>query len=158
MFRGKTGKRNFNSCLTREVEFIETTAFSHGERAWSSDGPIDRAGINAIANVTGLDPKKIVFLRNGTYSAELHCPRTESEKTLIKSPKTDYPDQVSAFDALKSLAIKTVCEDCPYSGMTRIEAITLKTEQAKAEAEKAQAEILRREALAELEANYPVVE
>jgi hypothetical protein len=135
----KPGERAFRKCDVQEIKFEHLAFFDPTRKKLNraKHVPVDKY------------PERL----DAGYFAILECPRSQHEN--ITSEYTAGYNKIEALKSLRRLAGELACQDCPFSGMTRAEAIQEQAKETNAEAALLEAQRLRTLALQELAAIDP---
>jgi hypothetical protein len=131
---GRAGKKAFNKCNVRVVEFERFIYDSETEHVVTEDQR---------------EPHRDYFLRG--YRAILRCPRTEDDGVEVASPYKSHDTQRIALAHLRELAGDLICRDCMYPSMTPVQVSIKRKELAEAEAERLHAYKLVQQARDEID-------
>lgn len=138
--RKRAGEAAFDACDVKRVVITESVYddTEEGEEAVVSEAPLE---------------DNRYFAGNG---AELICPRTEDDGIQISSQYNNHLDRVGAYNSVRTQAGELACGTCMYAGLTPVEVSIARTELANAEVDRIEAYRLRKEAIEELNRQFPV--
>jgi hypothetical protein len=124
MFESRKGKRKFDACALKRVEYIEQVG-------------VIRQGVRISIPVSSLQVGEDANSSKGVKPI-LTCPKLDELGLSIYSDRErepyGYGEKTNALENIRAIAGKTVCASCELAGMTATQVADRRREVAEAEA------------------------
>jgi len=165
MFANK-GQRTFDKCNNKVIEIkdfvydvteveIEPKPLGDSDDSDDQEQKVSEPETKTIRTmIYTADPSSDSRQYAGS-AAVLHCPRTEDPRVDIASQYSNHSSRLVAYDSVRRIAGRIVCDGCIYATMTPVEVAQERAARLRAEAEQLSAIAVREQALAELREIHP---